>query len=60
MGEFWKIFPAVIAIFLIGFEVGKYATMNKVRQTIREATKQLEDMTKSLKKQAEEKSNESA
>lgn len=55
MGDFLKIFSALLAAFLIGYEVGKYTMANKFRKGIREMTKQLEDAALKLKKQAEEK-----
>ena len=39
----------MILAVIVGFELGKRATMEKVRNIAKEATKQLEDVAKRLK-----------
>lgn len=49
----------MILAVIVGFELGKRATMEKVRSIAKEATKQLEDVAKKLKEAKGDNNNES-
>ena len=50
------VFLGLVVAWFIGFEIGKYVMMNKIKSAIQETTRQLEQTTKQLK---EVKKNES-
>ena len=50
---------ALIVACFVGYELGKYMTMDKIKSTIREVTKQLEETTKKMKEAQGETNHES-